>query len=525
MSKRHGNIDHYITFSLIWNDTNTFTDLEAIAAELGLTVQAVKSKAKRYRQTKRMYPEIGLPPILDRNKKEMDFYDDGIEVPDFVLPDAKKYVITSAQYGAAVNDGFLSSLFYYCQDTGAELVVMPIKYGVTLSPISPKLDGFVTYRNQRLHEHLELNTLNLRPTLVEPLTSLEKHGGLRSQIFAHPKVSLKMVATSSHDTCKATMTTGAVTHPEYKPDKTGRVAERDHSYGAVVVELDGDAFHYRHIEADNDDSFYDMCTLYTPDGVQRSHRPLALVCGDWHIGYTCTLVREATYGSSGIVDSLRPEAIFKHDYFDGRSISHHDEKDNIYMAHKAAQGQLSLQEELRACADEAKELKAKAQGAEIYFVASNHNEHLDRWLSEGRYLKDPYNFKIGNQLAAAKVDSLEPAFNAWMRQEVGEDGFTYLTRDDDVVMAGIKLDQHGDIGQNGSRGSLKQFNTACHGTITGHTHTPAISGDAYQVGTSTVLKMHYTKGMSSWLNTHALVWPNGQVQLINIIKGKWRGWA
>jgi hypothetical protein len=59
-------------------------------------------------------------------------------------------------------------------------------------------------------------------------------------------------------------------------------------------------------------------------------------------------------------------------------------------------------------------------------------------------------------------------------------------------------------------------------SVIGHSHTPAIEEGCYQVGTSTKLSRGYTHGPSSWLNTHAIIYPNGKRTLINIIDGKWR---
>jgi hypothetical protein len=81
---------------------------------------------------------------------------------------------------------------------------------------------------------------------------------------------------------------------------------------------------------------------------------------------------------------------------------------------------------------------------------------------------------------------------------------------------------HGHLGANGARGGLRGFSKLGVKTIVGHSHTPGIIEGAYQVGTSSHLKLEYNDGPSSWLNTHALVYPNGKRTLINIIKGKWR---
>jgi hypothetical protein len=59
-------------------------------------------------------------------------------------------------------------------------------------------------------------------------------------------------------------------------------------------------------------------------------------------------------------------------------------------------------------------------------------------------------------------------------------------------------------------------------TIAGDCHSPGIDEGAYRVGTSTLLKRGYNPGPSGWLNTHAIVYPNGKRTLVNIINGAWR---
>jgi len=330
---------------------------------------------------------------------------------------------------------------------------------------------------------------------------------------------------ASHNTPKPIMTTGAVTYPFYKSDKTGHLAERDHKFAAVLVDVKSDTeYHFRHLISPDGEGFCDIDGKhYTPKGIKKA-KVEALVCGDWHTGYTCPKVREATYGRKGMAKSLQPDAIIKHDFMDGYSISHHDERDATIMAQKAEAGKLDLRKELEKNLDELKYIMSRTK-AKIVMVASNHNDHLDRYLAEQRYNKDHKNRLIAIELHANTIKSGFGAFQGYIDANIPDKlkkRLKWLSRDEEYNKAGVKLDLHGDVGANGARGSLKAYDRHCHGTVTGHTHQPAIEGNAYQVGTSTHLRLPYTKGLSSWLNTHAVVYSTGQVQLINIIDGVWR---
>ena len=94
--------------------------------------------------------------------------------------------------------------------------------------------------------------------------------------------------------------------------------------------------------------------------------------------------------------------------------------------------------------------------------------------------------------------------------------------DDDYKVRGVQLGSHGDKGMSGGRSSIRSREYAHGKSITGHSHTPEILRNTYIVGTSTFLRLPYTKGSaSSWMNTNAILYDNGSVQLLNIIDGRW----
>ena len=98
----------------------------------------------------------------------------------------------------------------------------------------------------------------------------------------------------------------------------------------------------------------------------------------------------------------------------------------------------------------------------------------------------------------------------------------WYDRDTEYKVAGIELGQHGDLGLNGSRGSLSQSEKAYGDCVVGHSHHSNIMRGAWRVGTSTKLKLDYNRGPSSWNQSHCLVYFDGSRQLINIIDSKWR---
>ena len=93
----------------------------------------------------------------------------------------------------------------------------------------------------------------------------------------------------------------------------------------------------------------------------------------------------------------------------------------------------------------------------------------------------------------------------------------------DYDIKGIKVDMHGHLGPNGSRGgTVRTFAKLGVKTITGHSHGPGIMDGAYRVGTSSVYDPEYVAGPSSWLQTHGVIYANGKRSLLNIINGEYK---
>lgn len=523
---------HFFEFIKIWNDVENYPTVQDVAEKLDTTLEGAKSRARRYRDTRKKERQLHLPPIINRrNVKDglIEFHEDElIELGEHLTPDNlkghTKFIVTSAQFGAKVNKAFLNSLKTYAKEENAKLVVLPIRYGKTLDPIKEVLRPFVLYENAELNKNIQLNQIKIRPTISEPINGLKKTGGRRAQVFAHPKIDMEMIPQDETSLPKPLMTTGAVTYPNYKLDKTGMIAERDHCFGAVIVNVvDEKRYHFRHIQAVDNKTFQDSITMkkYTPNGVYKAEVE-SIKLGDWHTWWTCPTVRKATFGKGGIIEHMKPKSIFLEDLFDATSVSHHDEGNGIIKVQKVNMGMHSLQKELDDNVKELRYILRRSNGAKIYVTASNHNEHLDKYLQSGRYKpeKDPVNTLIGNELFNLVVTTKKGAFECYMRKYIKSKRVTFLSRDDNVVIEGCKMDMHGDLGANGSRGSLKQYDTYFNSTMTAHIHSPKIKGSAYGVGTSTLLKLPYTKGPSSWVNTHGVLFKGGQKQLVNIIKGE-----
>jgi hypothetical protein len=190
----------------------------------------------------------------------------------------------------------------------------------------------------------------------------------------------------------------------------------------------------------------------------------------------------------------------------------------VYMKDRA-----DLKVELTQCYEELCSLAKSMKGKEVIVVASNHNEFLNRYLEEVRLRDDPLNAHTASRLMYQMMDGEDPVEAGLKIIGKIPKNVLFLKREQDYKVLGWQLGSHGDRGMAGGRGSMVAREFAHGKSITGHSHVPEILRDTVVVGTSTYLNLPYTRGApSAWMNSNAMLWDNGTVQLVNIIYGKWK---
>lgn len=436
-----------------------------------------------------------------------------------------RYIITAAQKGASYSTDFLASLENYAERKKSEIIIVPINGKDRDDILHKDLQQYTVTHSYQFCKNLRLEDFPVKAQQIKPLTGLGRFvQGSKSAVVASPKQHLEVLATSNSDLPKILVSTGAVTNPHYnEEDRVGVIAEKDHVYGALIVEVDDKTgkFHYRHIRAKKSTgAFTDLGIEYRANGKISSVRTASIVLGDLHSGQTDPI---AYVSSKKLIEQTRPRYIIVHDLFDATSISHHDINKQVYRAQKSALGKLSLTKELKECGKYLVDLqRLLPRDGKVIVVKSNHDEHLNKYLEEGRYGDDPENLYLASRLSTAMFEGKDP-LKEGIKLTYGDFGnrVKFLSRDEDFKVSGIQTGSHGDLGGNGSRGSITSQQINYGRSIVGHRHTPSIRGDAYCVGTLTKLKLDYNRGPSSWLQTNALVNYDGSVQLINIIEGEY----
>lgn len=468
-------------------------------------------------------------PIKDTYIPTSEYERSNDEIKE-VLSKYDKFIISSVQVNTKIHKDFWNSIKQYAFHNRAGIILRPVYYLWHNDKSRREFDGaveeYIVENDIQLHEGLSVMNVQVTATAVNPLSGLESLTGKQSTIIGHPQIQLKTIATPQATMPKIMTTTGSISEKNnYSPSKAGKKGAFHHSLGAVVVELDGPIFHIRNVTGDRKGEFYDLNYKYTPEGREKIDRVEALVTGDEHQWWMSEDVAKATYlNRDSIVNVLRPKKIVRHDIADSFSVSHWHRSDVITRYLKKVREQSSLYQELF---DAANFLNLSTPGdTENIIVASNHHEHVTRWLNETDWRNDLQNARIYHEMWAAILDAadtglrLDP-FIWWMEQHV-DVPTKWLSRRDKVMICGIMVNMHGDVGPNGAKGSINNLKNLGVKTIIGHLHTPGIDKGAYQVGTSTIFDIPYTKGPSSWLNTHAIIHDNGKRQLIHVIRGKWK---
>lgn len=445
-----------------------------------------------------------------------------------------RYVITACQNNTEVNEEFLQALKVYCSHNNGTLMIAPIVYRADDHELIEYLvpEEFKTSiisSKMIIHDEVHvLGSFNFIPTTVNPLAGLESISKGNTLIVPSPQLRMKSLAVSASRHPAILITTGAISYPHYVSSKVGEKAKFNHSYSAVVVEIDSDNdYHIRVLNSDDTGSFYDLDTKYTPTGVMRGKNIQCLITGDEHAIFASPQVEQCTYtNEDSIVNVLKPSFVVRHDVLDCYSISHHHKKDSILSVGKYMFKMNTVKDELDSTISY---INRTSGNYKNIIVSSNHNDHLTRWLKETDIKTEPWNAKVYHKMMYEILESMEQTstgvsypdpFSMYAKEYLTNTVF--LGRDQSFEIDGIELNAHGDIGMNGSRGSVGQYGNMSQKYVIGHSHTPGIVFGAYQVGTSSHLKLEYSKGPSSWMNTHCIIHENGKRQLINIINGKWR---
>jgi hypothetical protein len=488
--------------------------------------------------------------------KEMmpDSFDGSVNIEEYVSDEYlayldkeirkyKRFVITTAVSGQKVHARFIESIRNYCKVNKAKLLILPshdpahnLDQEIDWHFDPTVLSDDLIFEETPLNSNFFISGIRVTAKQINPITGLNEISQVKgSFVSASPKQFLEYDPVSANKLPHARMTTGACTLPNYKSSRgnslrTSYLAENQHTIGAVVVEIeDKNIYHFRQIQSADNGSFCDLGKEYTPTKVKKLSGKDApvLVMGDYHAGEHDDSAVEAWIE---VINELGIQEVVFHDMFNGASINHHEEHDVLLRAERIRKGLDSLETELTLTSHEFDRILGLRSVKTGVVVKSNHDDFIDRWVRPYKFAYDPRNAEFGTLLAAEviraskegiRLDFFKTALHLNGAPK-NMDKLRWLGTDDDYTVGDIHLGAHGDRAANGSRGSIKGLAKSYPKCVVGHSHTPGIFKGAFQVGTTSLLRLGYNKGPSSWVHCSCLVYRNGQRQLINSINGAWK---
>ena len=438
----------------------------------------------------------------------------------------KTYFITWGQNNTPVHKGFYQNVEAYAKKHDADIHIILGRYKNPTSLFEDvdeefwveEVEKYMDANRHDVHKYVSImGDVKVQPTAVNPMSGMQGLSGVNSCIFGAPKVQMEMIPVLEGMIPKMMLTTGAITQSNYTDSKSGKLGEFHHVLGFCIVEIkDGETFFIRQVTADDKTgSFSDLYYRVEGGKISKIDSCAAAVIGDLHLGEHDEKVMTKTFDI--LLKKLKPDNLILHDVFNGHSITHHESKNPFKLYERELDGTNSVKTEV----DFMLKWLEKVEQYNVTIVRSNHDDFIDRWLINCDWKRNIKNAKEYIEYSHALLTGQAPK---GIIPYLINQKFPKMRTIDRTTAFRVKnweLGQHGDVGANGSRGSLQQFrrlNTKC---VVGHYHGPGRKDGALAVGTSTKLRVGYNNGPSSWLQSHVIIHNDGRAQHINFINGEY----
>ena len=491
------------------------TEKRAIAKELVKQDPSVTLENARTRVRSMLGAQGRYKGIYLKNTGIYDEYRKAIQVSDHYENASKKstipsytYIITAALNNTPVNKNVWNNILSYAKYKDAQIHVVALRYKNPTSVFTDRdqdvwSQDVLPYLDAARHElfpgiHL-MSDVKISPTATTPLSGLSGLSGAESCIFGHPRVHMQFMPVSKGSDPKIMMTTGVCTIPNYTDSKAGKKGEFHHTYGFVIASEA--EFHY--VTINEDGSFIDQGVIVNKDGITQAQPPKAMIFGDIHVA---KLSKRSIARINSRIIEYNPEMVVFHDVLDCESVNPHVEKNPLDKFKRYDSNKHNLAVELDKALDFLTAMKMRCE--HVVVVPGNHDDMLDRYIATMDWKKDiPNAMKYAELLPIALKE--ENVFAHLAKQR----GIDAKSVNDSVKVCGIELNIHGDLGANGSRGSIVQFKNLSSKTIIGHSHSPARTDGCTVVGCQD-LDHGYNEGLSSWGIGDVIINADGKIQHI-----------
>lgn len=448
----------------------------------------------------------------------------------------KRFIITWAQSDTPVHKSFLTNIEAYANEIDADIHVILGRYKNPTSLSSsdkikkeetwaPELIKYSDANRHNIHKYVSImSDVKIQPTAINPMSGLNSLSGINTCIFGAPKVQLEMISVLDNTHPKMMLSTGGVTLKNYTDSKAGKKGDFHHTFGFCIVEIkDEEVFFVRQVTADDKTgSFSDLYYNVQNGSVTKIKSIEAIIFGDIHFGNHDQTIIDKTLK---LLKKVKPKHVVLHDVFDGYSISHHELKDPFIQYGKELNGRNDLGKEIDGLMDGLDSFK---NFENVIIVRSNHDDFLDRWLKNEDWKKQPTfkNSRLYMQLSDILLeqysnnDTTTKGVIPYLINKKFPKFITLDRKSSYKVKGGWEVGVHGDLGSNGSRGSVENFRKLNTKIILGHYHSCGRKDGVLSVGTSTKLRLGYNNGPSNWGHGHVIIHEDGRAQHICFINNE-----
>ena len=444
-----------------------------------------------------------------------------------------RYVISAIQNDTDINKKFMATLDHFCKLKKAEMILIPTKYLGKLEKATwdERYTNRICDTERNIGKSVKiLGDLELLSSLENPCAGFDAVSKGKTIFVGHPQYYLKSLPRNTSEQPRFLIATGAVTVPNVNSNsKAGKKALQNHTLVAQYLSIvdEGTPKEELHIRALCFDGvgFFDVDGYYADKTFKPGVTLEALVPGDDHVIEIDPSVMGNVYtNKNSMVNILKPKIIVHHDTLDCTAITHHAKGLVVKQNAMEKNGTNDLEKELTVTCEFV--LNTTPAKTKALIVASNHNEHLDRWLQDPDSNLDRKNAKLYHWFMYNRMldeNKGKTAFQMYMNHFYPKSlqNVEFLNRDVPRLIKGIEVHNHGDLSANGGKNGKTFFPKYDHKVIHGHIHSPSVDKTSYCVGTSSKYKLSYTSGNTSWNHTVCLIYANGERQLVHILNNKW----
>jgi len=495
-------------------------------------------------QIRKIKEELGLKGTIHEIRNVNPIEEDTkpfLNAPKLELPKkTKTYIFTSWEIRVDPSDEFLDILRQMKAHYDAELILVPV-WPDDVKYIPPKLqkDFKIVTSDFKINSNLLFKYVPTHALVMSPLTGWK--GAFSDSSVIMPGLVKELITEPSNRLSKQLMTTGSVgrlnpsiTNYEHLQNynskdvsqfnrrwesvinrRLGRnyaIAKEYTVPSALIVNVINDKiFLPRYITMFGEKEVFDLNLKFTVGKKSpENYNPEAFIKADSHVWQGDEQVWEI---SKDMIKFFNPKYTVVNDFADLISACYH-EVDDAAIFSKAP----TIEEEAEFTKKKLKEICEISN--KVKYNQSNHDNFLIKYLKNEANYRFNYNYAICLELRAWMFrNNRHPIIKLLDLDSI--DNLEFVAEDANDIICGT-YNIHGHQTVNGRPVGFRALSQIYNRLVMAHSHSPQVWRNSAMVGTTSLLRMNYNKGVSGWLHCNGIVHRDGSIQLLPMIDGYWK---